>query len=45
MNYPAEFNFASALPDAPLHMPKQQLQHRRSLPRAIIDTLLAFTGR
>ena len=45
MNYTSEFTFANALPDAPLDMPKQQLQHRRSLMRAIRDTFMAFAGR
>ena len=45
MKYTGEFFFANALPDAPLDMPKQQLQHRRSIIRAIRDTFLAFTGR
>tara|TARA_R110002124_G_scaffold114535_39_gene269582 strand:- start:2982 stop:3119 length:138 start_codon:yes stop_codon:yes gene_type:complete len=45
MKYSSEFTFANALPDAPLDMPKQRLQHRRSLIRTIRDTILAFTGR
>jgi len=45
MKYTAEFIFANALPDAPLDMPKQQLQYRRSLIRTLRDTFMAFTGR
>ncbi|MGV8854674.1 MAG: hypothetical protein ACOH2L_08485 [Devosia sp.] len=45
MKYTGEFFFANALPDAPLSMPKQQLQHRRSFIRALRDTFYAFTSR
>jgi hypothetical protein len=45
MKYTTEFPFANALPDAPLHMPKQQLEYRRSLLRVLRDTLSAFAGR
>lgn len=45
MKYTTEFPFANALPDAPLHMPKQQLEYRRSLFRVLRDTLSAFAGR
>lgn len=45
MKYSGEFPFANALPDAPLDMPKQQLEQRRSLFRVLRDTLSAFAGR
>lgn len=44
MKYSGEFPFANALPDAPLDMPKQQLEHRRSLMRLLRDTFSAFAG-
>lgn len=31
MKHSGEFPFQAGLPDAPLHMPKQELEHRRSL--------------
>lgn len=45
MKHSVDFPFANALPDAPLFMPKQQLEPRRSLLRALRDTLTAITGR
>jgi hypothetical protein len=45
MKHNAEFPFANALPDAPLYMPKQQLEYRRSLLMVLRDTLSAFAGR
>lgn len=45
MKHSTEFPFANALPDAPLDMPKQRLEHRRSLLRVLRDTLSAFAGR
>jgi hypothetical protein len=45
MKHAADFPFANALPDAPLDMPKQQLEYRRSLLRVLRDTLSAFAGR
>ena len=45
MKHSAEFPFAHGLPDAPLDMPKQQLESRRSLIRLLRDTLSVFTGR
>jgi len=45
MKYTGEFPFANALPDAPMAMPKQQLEYRRSLFRVIRDTISAFAGR
>lgn len=45
MKHTVDFPFANALPDAPLEMPKQQLEARRSLFQALRDTLTAFTGR
>lgn len=45
MKHNADFPFAHALPDAPLDMPKQQLEYRRSLLRLLRDTLSAFAGR
>lgn len=45
MKYSVDFPLANALPDAPLAMPKQQLEPRRSLLQAIRDTLTAFAGR
>ena len=44
MKHAGEFPFANALPDAPLDMPKQQLEQRRSLLRVLRDTLSAFAG-
>jgi hypothetical protein len=45
MKHTAEFPFANALPDAPLDMPKQRLEYRRSLLTMLRDTLSAFAGR
>jgi hypothetical protein len=45
MKHTAEFPFANALPDAPLDMPKQRLEYRRSLLTVLRDTLSAFAGR
>lgn len=45
MKHSVDFPFAYALPDAPLDMPKQRLEARRSFFQAIRDTLTAFTGR
>jgi hypothetical protein len=45
MNHTTEFPFANALPDAPLDMPKQRLEYRRSLLKVLRDTLTAFAGR
>jgi hypothetical protein len=45
MKYSVDFPIANALPDAPLDMPKQQLEARRSLLQALRDTFSAFTGR
>jgi len=45
MKYTADFPMGNALPDAPLDMPKQQLENRRSLFRALRDTWSAFAGR
>lgn len=42
MKHSGDFPFAHALPDAPLAMPKQQLEYRRSLFRRLRDTLSAF---
>jgi hypothetical protein len=45
MKHSAEFPFGQGLPDAPLEMPKQQLESRRSIFRMLRDTLSVFTGR
>lgn len=45
MKHSAEFPLANALPDAPLAMPKQRLEYRRSLLAVLRDTLSAFAGR
>lgn len=45
MKHSLDFPLANALPDAPLAMPKQQLEARRSLFQALRDTLTAFSGR
>lgn len=45
MKHSREFAYATALPHAPLDMPKQRLETRRSFFRAIFDTFSAFTGR
>ena len=45
MKHATDFPFANALPDAPLDMPKQQLEVRRSLLMVLRDTLSAFAGR
>ncbi len=41
----ADFPFGAGLPEAPLHMPKQQLEVRRSLFDAIRATFWPFAGR
>jgi hypothetical protein len=45
MKYNTDFPFANALPDAPLDMPKQRLEYRRSLLSVLRETLSAFAGR
>jgi len=45
MKHTVDFPFANALPDAPLAMPKQRLEVRRSFFQAIRNTLSAFAGR
>lgn len=45
MKHVADFPFAAGLPDAPLAMPKQQLEPRRSLMQAIRATLWPFADR
>ena len=45
MKHSADFPFANALPDAPLDMPKQQLEYQRSLFQVIRDTFSSFTRR
>lgn len=45
MKHSADFPFANALPDAPLAMPKQQLEYRRGLMTVLLGGLLALTGR
>ncbi len=45
MKHNAEFPFANGLPDAPLAMPKQRLELRRSLLSMLRETLSAFAGR
>ncbi|WP_164854880.1 MULTISPECIES: hypothetical protein [unclassified Devosia] len=43
MKYDGDLFFASALPDAPLPMPKQQLERRRSLFQALRNAITAFS--
>lgn len=45
MNYVAVFPAQAGLPDAPLHMPKQKLERRRSLIQTIRATLWPLMGR
>ena len=45
MKHSGEFPFFAGLPDAPLDMPKQQLEQRRSLMQALRATLWPFGGR
>ena len=45
MKHSAEYFFEAGLPDAPLPMPKQQLEPRRSLMQAIRATLWPFADR
>lgn len=46
MKYDGQFPFASGLPDAPLAMPKQQLElRRRSLFDALRDAFAVFAVR
>ena len=45
MKHTVDFPLANALPDAPLDMPKQRLEYRRSLLTVLRDTLSAFAGR
>lgn len=45
MNHQLDFTFEAGLPHAPLHMPKQRLEPRRTLMQAIRATLWPFAGR
>jgi hypothetical protein len=45
MKHAGEFPFLAGLPDAPLEMPKQQLEVRRSLMQALRATLWPFSAR
>lgn len=45
MKHSPDFPFANALPDAPLAMPKQQLEYRRGLMTMLLGSLRAFAGR
>jgi hypothetical protein len=45
MKHAADFPLEAGLPNAPLHMPKQQLEPRRSLMQAIRATLWLFAER
>jgi hypothetical protein len=45
MKHSAEFPFQAGLPDAPLYMPKQQLEPRRSFIEALRATLWPFGSR
>lgn len=46
MKHNGQFPFASGLPDAPLAMPKQQLEmRRRSLFDTLRDVFSVFAGR
>ncbi|WP_156167845.1 hypothetical protein [Devosia epidermidihirudinis] len=46
MKYDRQFAHANVLPDAPLAMPKQQLEpSRRSLFGALRDVFLVFSSR
>jgi hypothetical protein len=44
MKHSGDFPFLAGLPDAPLDMPKQQLEHRRSLMQAL-RAFWPFTAR
>ncbi len=45
MKHSGDFPFDAGLPDAPLHMPKQQLEPRRSFMQTIRATLWPFSLR
>jgi hypothetical protein len=45
MKHAAHFSTQSCLPDAPLPMPKQTLERRRSLIESIRASLWPFAGR
>jgi len=45
MKHAADFPVEAGLPYAPLHMPKQELEPRRSLMQAIRATLWPFAFR
>jgi hypothetical protein len=45
MKHSGDFPFQAGLPDAPLAMPKQQLEHRRSLFAALRATFWPFAER
>lgn len=46
MKYDGQFPFSRGLPDAPLAMPKQQLElRRRSLFDALRDAFMVFASR
>jgi hypothetical protein len=45
MKHSGDFPFQAGLPDAPLEMPKQQLEQRRSLMQALRATLWPFAFR
>lgn len=45
MKHSGEFPFQAGLPDAPLAMPKQRLEYRRSLIQTLRATLWPFAGR
>lgn len=43
MKHDGNLPYANALPDAPLPMPKQQLERRRSLFAALRNAITAFS--
>ncbi len=45
MKHAIDFPFEAGLPDAPLHMPKQRLEPRRSLIEAIRARFWPFSDR
>jgi len=45
MKHDGQFPFASALPDAPLLMPKQALERRRWFFHALRDAFAVFAAR
>ena len=45
MKYDGQFPFASALPDAPLRMPKQALERQRSFFITLRDAFAIFAVR